>query len=153
MVREISSSESDNTSSSTEFSSNSDSEHTTDSYQDQNEKSSSPDCSEYCRCKTDYRGERDERYCPACKKLVNEENDDTSVDWSMFQRHFKITRAYSASVENLLRDCSLFFAEIDPNQKSRDSDNNDEGKSDREHKIVDDLIDDLYQADSEDNAE
>ena len=47
----------------------------------------------------------------------------------------------------------FFFAEIDPNQKSRDSDNNDEGKSDREHKIVDDLIDDLYQADSEDNAE
>ena len=153
MVREVSSSESDNTSSSTEFSSNSDSEHTTDSYQDQNEKSSSPDCSEYCRCKTDYRGERDERYCPACKKLVNEEDDDTSVDWTMFQRHFKITRTFSASVENLLRETSLFFSEIDPNQKSRDSvrENNDEDKNDREY--VDDLIDELYQADSEDNAE
>ena len=155
MVREISSSESDNTSSSTEFSSNSDSEHTTDSYQDQNEKSSSPDCSEYCRCKTDYRGERDERYCPACTKMVNEEDDDTSVDWSMLERHFKITKTHSVSVENLLRESALFFSEIDPNQKSRDSlrDNNDEDKSDQEDQYVDDLIGKMYQADSEDNAE
>ena len=153
MVREISSSESDNTSSSTEFSSNSDSEHTTDSYQDKNEKSSSQDWSEYCRCQTDYRGELNEKYCPACTKVVNEDDNDSSVDWSMIERHFKITKKYSASVENLLRESALFFSEIDPNQKSRDKvrDNNDEDKSDREY--VDDLIDESYQADSEDNAE
>ena len=87
--------------------------------------------------------------------MVNEEDDDTSIDWSMLKRHFKITKTHSASVENLLRESALFFSEIDPNQKSRDSlrDNNDEDKSDQEGEYVDDLIEELYQADSEDNAE
>ena len=155
MVREISSSESDHTSSSTEFSTNSDSEHVTDSYHDQNEKSSSQDWYEYCQCKTDYRGELDERYCPACGKLVNEEDDDSSVDWNMIKRHYKTTKTHSASVENLLEESSRFFAEINPHQTSRDieKDKNDEGKSDSDDQYVDELIDDMYQADSEDNAE
>ena len=155
MVREISSSESDHTSSSTEFSTNSDSEHVTDSYNDQHEKSLSQDWFEYCQCKTDYRGELDERYCPACGKLVNEEDDDSSVDWNMIKRHYKFTKTHSASVENLLEESSRFFDEINPHQTSRDidEDKNDEGKSDSDDQYVDGLIDDMYQADSEDNTE
>ena len=154
MVREISSSESDHTSSSTEFSTNSDSEHVIDSYQDQNEKSSSQDWFEYCHCQTDYRGESDERYCPACGKLVNEEDGDSSVDWNMVERHYKITKTHSASVENLLEESARFFAEINPHQTSHDieEDKNDDGKSDSDDHYVDGLIDDIYQADSEDNA-
>ena len=153
MVREISSSESDQTSSSTELSTNSDFEHANDSYQEQNEKSSFQDWSEYCRCQNNYRGELDERYCPACTKLVNEEDDDTSVDWSMIERHFKITKSYSASVENLLEESSLFFSEISSPGKSCDNDEHKKVKDESDDEYGDGRTDEMYQADSEDNAE
>ena len=155
MVRESdSSSESDYSSS--ELSINADTDYGAESSisSEQNEESFL-DLSEFCRCQTDYRGDLDEKYCPACTKLVDEEDDDSSVDWSMLKRHFKMTKTYSASVENLLRESSIFFSEISPNQKSRDNDEaeNDGNNSDPDEQSGDGLIEELYQADSEDNAE
>ena len=156
MVRESdSSSESDYSSS--ELSINSDTDHGAQSSMssEQNKESSFQNLSEFCRCQTDYRGGLDEKYCPSCTKLVDEEDDDSSVDWSMLERHFKLTKTYSASVENLLRESSLFFAEIDPSLKSSVTveDKSDEGKSDPDDQSGDGMIDEMYQADGEDDAE
>ena len=156
MVRESdSSSESDYSSS--ELSINSDTDHGAQSSMssEQNKESSFQNLSEFCRCQTDYRGDLDEKYCPSCTKLVDEEDDDSSVDWSMLKRHFKMTKTYSASVENLLRESSIFFSEISPNQKSRDNDEaeNDGNKSDPDDPYGDAQVEEMYQADSEDNAE
>ena len=153
LVRELSSSESDQTSSSTELSTNSDSEHVIDTYLDQNSKSSSQDWSEYCVCQTNYTGELDEKYCPACTKLINEEDDDSSVDWSMIERHFKVTKTYSASVEKLLEESSLFFSEISPPEKSCDNDEHKNVKHKSDDEYGDGRTEEMYQADSEDNAE
>ena len=156
MVRESdSSSESDNSSS--ELSIYSDTDHGAQSpiSSEQNKESSFQNLSEFCRCQTDYRGDLDEKYCPSCTKLVDEEDDDSSVDWNMLERHFKITKTHSASVENLLRESSIFFSRINSDQRSRDNvkDKNDEDKSDPDDPCGDAQVEEMYQADSEDNAE
>ena len=155
MVRESdSSSESDYSSS--ELSINTDTDYgAQSSISSEQNQESFLDLSEFCRCQTDYRGDLDEKYCPSCTKLVDEEDDDSSVDWNMLERHFKITKTHSASVENLLRESSLFFAEIDPSLKSRDTveDKSDEGRSDPDDQSGDGLMDEMYQADGEDDAE
>ena len=155
MVRESdSSSESDYSSS--ELSINTDTDYGAQSSisSEQNEESFL-DLSECCRCQTDYRGGLDEKYCPSCTKLVDEEDDDSSVDWNMLERHFKITKTHSASVENLLRESSIFFSRINSDQRSRDNvkDKNDEDKSDPDDPCGDAQVEEMYQADSEDNAE
>ena len=56
-------------------------------------------------------------------------------------------------MEKLLEESSLFFSEISPPEKSCDNDEHIKVKDKSDDEYGDDRTDEMYQADSEDNAE
>lgn len=87
MVREVSSTEMSDSSSEESFSSSSFFSSSSESdYEIANRhrkfyESSSDGGRDRCQCSYDYRGERDEIYCPRCRREVIEEFDDDDEDW------------------------------------------------------------------------